>query len=226
MLSKILAALSLAVAAALAVPAAAVAEDYPPTIPPTVGVQPTLAGSTVVPECSADVPWITYRIVLTEPGIKATSRSASLVISSGSNSTTIPLGEIPASGVLEGEVLWPGAEVGPDGRGAGWPGWALVDGEWVETDGNFRWTRGDITATIVVNPELPVALSYPQATPDCATGPAGHTSTPVGGSPLAGTGVDPALWAFGAGAIVLLLVGGGIVAIGRRRSRPGGTAKS
>ncbi|QEO16110.1 cell wall protein [Agromyces intestinalis] len=184
----------------------------------------TLAGSTVSPSCEADVPWIDYRVVLTDPDSQATSHEATLVLSGGGNTHSIPLGTIGSDGVLTGRVLWPGASIGADGRGDGWPGWAFVDGEWVETDGNFAWTRQEIQAEITVNPEIPVALSYPPATPLCLVAPPAEAS-PAGGDAasatdpgLASTGFDGAAWiGIGAGALGLIAVGGIALAIARRR---------
>ena len=163
---------------------------------------PSLSGSTVAPLCSADVPWIDYNVVLTHPSNSATSHTAYLVLSGGGNTERIRLGDL-VGGTLSGRVLWPGASVGSDGRGNGWPGWTFTNGEWVETTGNFAWTRGDITATIEVNPTLPVALSYPPSTPQCLTSPAGVSTTALaagaagGGLPATGgdsAAVVPLVW--------------------------------
>ncbi|UOE43800.1 cell wall protein [Agromyces larvae] len=218
MFPRLFAALAVVCATLLAAPAAANAEDYVPGAPE----DPTLAGSTVSPACEADVPWIQFRVVLTDPESLSTSRDATLVLSDGSNTHTVPLGTIGPSGVLEGRVLWPGASVGPDGRGDGWPGWAFVGGEWVETDGNFAWTRGSIDARIEVNPSIPVALSYPPATPQCLTDPP-RESTPAGttATGIASTGFDGPMWAgVGIGAAGLIALGViGVVLARRRRVR-------
>ena len=150
--------------------------------------EPTLAGSFATGTCVADSPWITFDVKLDDPDQQSTGNTTSLVMTDGTNTHTVELGELKADGTLTGKKLWPGASVDADGNANGWPGWALVDGKWVETDGNFAWTRGAITAKLVVNPEVPVTISYPEATPSCATGP---TTTPgggEGGAPTDGTG--------------------------------------
>lgn len=203
----------------LGVSSAAAAATDSDSYAPSPPVTPSLSGSSVSPACSADVPWITYSVALNNPSNVATGHTARLVLSNGSDSVTIPLGEL-VDGRLSGTVLWPGASVGDDGGGNGWPGWEYTNGEWVETAGNFAWTRGEITATIEVNPTLSVPLSYPPSTPQCLTSPPGATVTTAGLS-LPSTGGDaaavlPFLW--GAGALVI--AGGTLLVVRRsRRSR-------
>lgn len=171
--------------------------------------EPTLEGSLATGECVADAPWINYDVTLTGETV---SKTVSLVITDGTNSTTLVLGDL-VNGHLSDKILWPGASVAADGvTPTGWPGWAFVNGQWVETDGNFAWTRGDITATLEVNPELEVALSYPPATPACAAAPpAGGGS----GNGLAETGFDgtPFAWT----AALLAAAGAGLLVLRRAR---------
>ena len=174
--------------------------DEPCEVDPT---EPTLAGSVATGTCVADSPWIAFDVKLTDPDGQSTGNTASLVMTDGTNTETIVLGDLE-NGSLKGEVLWPGASVDENGTANGWPGWALVDGKWIETDGNFAWTRGAITAKLVVNPEVPVTISYPEATPSCATGP---EATPPGGgngsADLASTGFAGTSIAIVAGIIVI-----------------------
>jgi len=192
-------ALTLGAIVALGAPAAAHAEpdDYTPTNPAT----PSLAGSTAVGACDGDVPWIAYDITLLDPNDEIPTDQATLEISDGENSATLALGTL-VNGQLSGRVLWPGASVDAAGNPTGWPGWAFENGAWVETEGNFGWTRGAITATIVVNPTLAVPLSYPPATPVCDANP------PRSGSAAA------SLPATGLSAAVVPLAVGGLVAAG------------
>lgn len=172
--------------------------------------EPTLEGSLATGECVANAPWINYNVKLDG---ETESKTVSLVITDGTNSETIVLGDL-VDGKLEGKILWPGASVAGDGvTPTGWPGWALVNGQWVETDGNFAWTRGDITATLEVNPELEVALSYPPATPDCAAVP--PTGGGSGNGALAATGFDgtPFAWT----AALLAAAGASLLVLRRMR---------
>ena len=170
---------------------------------------PSLAGSTVTGICRADAPWIVYDIVLTDADGQATGGSASLLFTDGQNSEIIELGTLDENGALQGTVLWPGASVAEDGvTPIGWPGWEQVDGEWVETDGNFAWTRDVTTATLVVNPDLEFAITYPVATSDCIAAPRpvvdqGGEGTALSGAGLASTGFAGTTIAIIAGIIVV-----------------------
>ena len=180
--------------------------------------QPTLAGTTIAPSCAADAPWIDYSVLLVDPQNLSTGHTATLVLSDGARSATLTLGTVTAGVPLTGRVLWPGASVGSDGRGNGWPGWAYVDGQWTTSDDNFGWTRGDITATVEVNPSLAVALSYPPSSPNCRTAPADIRAAAAAGAALPATGGDIALAAgVGVAGAGLIAMGGALV-VRRRRS--------
>ncbi|WP_281653315.1 LPXTG cell wall anchor domain-containing protein [Microbacterium aurum] len=184
---------------------------------PRTPQQPTLAGTTVAPSCSADAPWIEYSVLLVDPQNLSTDHTATLVLSDGTHSTTLTLGTVTAGVPLTGRVLWPGASVGADGRGNGWPGWAYVGGQWTASDDNFGWTRGAITATVEVNPSLAVALSYPPSSPACRTAPA-EIRAAAAGAALPATGGDIALAAgVGVAGAGLIAMGGALV-VRRRRS--------
>jgi hypothetical protein len=197
-------------------------EDYTPGLHSV----PSLDGTVVGSECIGDVPYIGYSVVLNDPDNQVTSHEASLIITGGGNTTTIALGTLDSSNRLTGRVLWPGASVDASGNATGWPGYEFVNGAWVQTSGNFAWTRGPITAVIQVNPELTVPLSYPPATAVCASPPSPSLSS-VSGSPasednpaLAATGstIDPAPLLLAGGALVV--VGGlAVILVARRAAR-------
>ncbi|MFF2370246.1 hypothetical protein, partial [Agromyces sp. NPDC058110] len=198
-------------------------------------IQPTLDGSVATGVCLADAPWIFYDVALTDPDHQSTGDVVSLVLSDGTNTETIELGEL-VDGKLSGKQLWPGASVAEDGvTPTGWPGWEqLADGTWQETDGNFAWTRTVTSATLVVNPEMSVELAYPPATPDCANGPTvvppggGDGDGGDGGVPLAntggGTGTGLASTGFAGTTIaivagIIVLAGAAFVVIARVRRK-------
>ncbi|WP_325483329.1 LPXTG cell wall anchor domain-containing protein [Microbacterium sp.] len=191
---------------------AANAVDEPYTPAPPSGA--TLAGSVVVSDCVGDVPWIRFSLSLDDPDNVATGNTATLVITNGTNNVSVPLGQL-VDGKLKGSVLWPGASVDSSGNPTGWPGWMQQNGEWVQTSGNFAWTRGGISAVVRVNPDLSVPLSYPRSSPECATGP---TFASISGNPadLAATGMNATAVpiALGVGGVLLI---GGIVLVARRR---------
>lgn len=214
---------------------AAEPDTYGPSDP---GQTPTLAGSLVVPVCSSNVPWITYNVVLNDPDGVSTTHAARLVLSNGSQTVTYALGEL-VDNKLSGRLLWPGASIGSDGNGNGWPGWTFSNGVWSETSGNFAWTRGNITAMLEVNPSITLPLHYPDSTAACMTAPgldAEHVETTTHGNvgsavagvaaatdpALATTGGDsaavvPLLWTAGA-----LVAGGGALLLVRRARRSRG----
>ncbi|GAA1964894.1 cell wall protein [Microbacterium deminutum] len=214
MLGKSLAAMVVAAFIAV-VPAAAYGDDE--SYAPSLHSEPSLDGSVVASQCIGDVPWISYSVVMTDPDNVATGHDPVLVISGGGNTTEIPLLTLDSSNQSHGKVLWPGASVDSAGKATGWPGWKFDNGRWVETDGNFAWTRGPITAVIRVNPELTVPLSYPPATAVCASPPA-PPKDPGKPAALASTGSTfnpiPALYVGGG----LIVLGGLTVLVVRRRA--------
>ncbi len=186
--------------------AAADGVDYVPDKPE----EPSLAGSWAQAQCLQSAPWIDFSVTLTDPDGQATSDTADLVISDGAHRVSLRLGTL-VSGRLSGAVLWPGASVDGQGRGDGWPGWVYEEGEWLETPGNFAWTRGDISAWIRVNPDLAVPLSYPEESAECA-GPAGVSA-------LAATGGTVSFVAPLAGIASAAVLAGVVVLVARRRRR-------
>lgn len=153
---------------------------------PEEPAEPTLEGSIVSTDCVADAPWITYDVRLTPADAELDDRTAELVLTDGTRTETITLGELGEDGTLTGRTLWPGAEVAEDGvTPIAWPGWErLDDGTWVETDENFAWTREGVTATLVVNPDLAVEnFAYPPPTSACANPPQ-DTETPGTPAPV------------------------------------------
>ncbi|GAA1846613.1 LPXTG cell wall anchor domain-containing protein [Microbacterium koreense] len=212
--------LTSAIAAALLISspfAAAAVEDnegYTPVTPSS----PSLAGSTVQADCQNDVPWISYNVQLVDPDAQVTSTTAYLVMTNGAQTHEIELGQLQDNR-LSGSILWPGASV-TDGVADGWPGWTRdAAGEWVETDGNFRWTRGDISASIRVNPELQVRLAYPEATADCYAGPRDEFELPLtdGGAQLPATGMDAVVLPAAIVGGVALVTGGALLFAYKRR---------
>jgi len=67
---------------------------------------------------------------------------------------------------LNGTMLWPGASATAPKQ---WPGWKqLADGTYVETTGNYAWTRNGVEVKFSVNPEYTTTVAYPPATSACA----------------------------------------------------------
>lgn len=145
--------------------------------PPT---EPTLEGTLFSPMCFADVPWIDYNIVLNDPDNQVAPGSLATITfydtdldEFGDPLNTLVLTDQPLGGH---EFLWPGADAINNGDGTwtanGWPGWALVDDEWVSVgEDNFGWTRNGVNIKVEVNPEITSSLSYPPATWECTDPP-------------------------------------------------------
>lgn len=186
--------------------------NYTPRTP----VQASLAGSTAVSECVGDVPWISFRVVLTDPDRVATHHQVRLVLTDGTHTYTRDLGALKDD-KLSGRILWPGAKTDKSGAGVAWPGWELVRGEQTQTGGNFGWTRGHITATLEVNPQLVVPLSYPAVTSGCATPSAVSSAAMVAPGILPVTGLNVAVVPIAIGGGVVLLIGAALLLARRLR---------
>jgi hypothetical protein len=135
---------------------------------------PSLEGTLFASQCVDDVPWIVYDVTLTDPDDVSTD--------DGTATFTFTAPGYPGETYVKtvdigsGKFLWPGATATDDGDGTwtatGWPGWALIDGEWVSIgDDNYGWTRDGVSVTIEVNPEMTVSLTYPPPTALCVAGP-------------------------------------------------------
>ncbi|QDZ16057.1 hypothetical protein [Humibacter ginsenosidimutans] len=210
--------------------------------------KPTLDGSAVTGKCLADAPWIFYDVVVDNPDhVALDSHDVTITMSDGKGDTwSKKLGTIDSSTEgagatadtteLSDKVLWPGASVAADGvTPTGWPGWTQnASGAWVETTGNFAWTRSVTSATLEVNPSLSVEVSYPPATPSCAAqppvtttdavstpSPDASTSAASSGTGLAETGSNLVFPLVAGGAIIVL--GGAALAFALIRRRKTGT---
>ncbi|QHT56873.1 peptidase [Cellulomonas sp. H30R-01] len=209
----------LVAAAALGVPAVAQAAVSPSQAPSAPTQQPSgpqygcegatdeygaplpcdLTVSVLTPICDNDVPKLRYAVV--PNGTPNTTVTITWINPTGP--------DVVQSGLpLSGTVLWPGAVVGADGKGADWPGWSqAADGSWVEGD-EFDWVRPSVSVNFAVNPEMTTTVAYPPSSPNCATNPPGEAVL-ASNQVLSATGSNtaPLLWA-GAG---LLVVGAGAV---------------
>ncbi|WP_147915722.1 hypothetical protein [Ruania zhangjianzhongii] len=186
-------------------------------------VQMYVISGSVTPVCEADAPYLGYDIQTNAPGATA---EITFVGDGGSETVTVPVGT--------GEVLWPGAVVGPDGAGIDWPGWDQdASGNWFENPDNpYAWARPDVEIAVTVNPTTePVTVAYPPGTPTCSTAPPPNdppASTPPPNEPppnagppassppaLAATGADDPAGPVGLAA-ALALMGATLVVFSRR----------
>lgn len=164
----------------------------------------------LTPVCDNDVPKLRYA-VQAEGSPNQTVTITWLNPSGGAN--------VVQSGLpLSGTVLWPGAVVGPDGKGADWPGWRqLADGTWVEGD-EFDWVRPDVQVLFQVNPEATMTVAYPPSSPQCLTDPTRTAVLAADDQVLSATGSESAPVFLGA--VLLVAVGSMIVALVAWRRRP------
>lgn len=143
--------------------------------------------------CRQGAPWLDYAV---EPqGTPDTTVTLVWGDPSGPNSVT------QANLPLSGSVLWPGAVVDAQGNATDWPGWHLVNGQWVQGD-DWNWVRPTVPVTFTVNPQATVTVTYPPETAPCADPPrsevlAAEDSTAV----LAATGTSDA------GPVMLVAIG-------------------
>ncbi|NNC11897.1 hypothetical protein HII28_08395 [Planctomonas sp. JC2975] len=205
-------------------------ESTPGSTPASCNTPATLSGSVVTGKCVANAPWIFYDIVVDNPDhVTLSGHDVIISMNDGKGNTwSETLGTISTategpgatenSLTLSGKTLWPGASVAADGvTPTGWPGWTQnAAGDWVETSGNFAWTRTITSATITVNPELSVAVSYPPATPSCNAGPPSD-GTSADANWLADTGSNVMFGVVAGGAILIL--GGSALAFALIRRR-------
>ena len=134
--------------------------------------------------CRQGAPWLDYAV---EPE-GTPNTTVTLVWGDPSGSHSFTQANLP----LSGSVLWPGAVVDSQGNATDWPGWSLVNGQWVQGD-EWNWVRPTVPVTFQVNPEATVTVTYPPEQAPCANPPrsavlAAEDSTAV----LAATGSSDA----------------------------------
>ncbi|OOG74684.1 gliding motility-associated C-terminal domain-containing protein, partial [Flavobacterium sp. A45] len=114
--------------------------------------------------CSNDVPYVSYSVVadnFTPTGLLTINwiDSSNRVVATQSNMQ------------LTGNVLWPGAVVDGNNNPTDWPGWLLVNGQWIQGVDGYELTRPAVTMEFVLNPSQSVTVNYPAATSGCAASP-------------------------------------------------------
>ena len=165
------------------------------------------------PVCDNNVPMLRYQVLA--EGTSNPTVTITWMNPSGAN-------VVAADQPLSGSVPWPGAVVGSDGQGVGWPGWIKqADGTWVK-GGPFGWTRPSVQVAFKVGTEATSTVSYPPSSPVCLTEPAG--SSVLGAEPNAAGAVpvsrqvvsasSQVLSATGSNTAPVLLLAGGLVLVG------------
>ncbi|WP_345147434.1 Ig-like domain-containing protein, partial [Flavobacterium ginsengiterrae] len=72
---------------------------------------------------------------------------------------------------LSGNVLWPGTVLNSNNKPIDWPGWVLVNGQWIEGNDGFELTRPAVTMQFSLNPTESVTVNYPAAASGCNAKP-------------------------------------------------------
>jgi len=134
----------------------------PATVSVTV-VAPTMT-ITANSYCDNNAPYVSYNVVadnFTPTGLLTINwiDSANNIVATQSN--------MP----LSGNVLWPGAVVDSNNKPTDWPGWTLVNGQWVQGNDGFELTRPAVTMQFTLNPTQSVVVNYPAAAAGCNARP-------------------------------------------------------
>lgn len=190
---------------------AAAADDlYPPPPEPTLEV-------TANAFCIGDVPYLSWEAE------HSTESAGSELDGSLTLSFLNPSGKdhVLKNQPLSGQILWPGAAADSEGKGTDWPGWKLVNGEWVEGD-EWDWVIPTADVEFTASPSVVLTVEYPLPSAICAGPPS--TPPPAGPDPeeeddglpdllgLTGSQLGGAL----AGVAGLLGLGAVLVAVRRR----------
>jgi hypothetical protein len=167
------------------------------TVPAAPG--PSTLDATVTSRCLADAPFVDYAVELDGAGraLGAAAPTVSAVWRDSAGRVVATWAGLAASGTL----LWPGASIGPDGRGNDWPGWVRTSGVWTPGSDGFELTRaGSTVALTMAGATATKAIAYPSASAACAARPAllaaGDSARTVPGRPVViptgvnDTGVD------------------------------------
>lgn len=174
--------------------------------------------------CESEVPYLAYEVALPE-GQETDEENPLTVTFLNPDGDDYVIDDLP----LDGRVLWPGAS---DTAPLQWPGWEQQDdGSYVETDGNYSWTREGVEVLFEVNPTYSTIVEYPEASTQCAN-PVGEggadvieqaVDTPSAPAEVADAGPELARTGATVGAVaavaVLLLGGGATLFWLRRRMR-------
>ncbi|HWM35459.1 MAG TPA: DUF5979 domain-containing protein [Pseudolysinimonas sp.] len=135
------------------------------------------------PQCVQDAPWLTYTVDAHNLDVAGHTMTVDWKDAAG---TVIHTDSVPitASGVVHGQLLWPGAEVDANGDGIAWPGWrAALPGEtpdWenlvLDPAAYGYGLRSGATVDIHINPSTTVSVTYPPASASCEETPVGRMS--------------------------------------------------
>src|SRR5690606_6630559 len=102
--------------------------------------------------CVDDVPYLDYTAVL--EGTDASELTVTWINPAGES-------VVLANQPLTGRLLWPGVELGADGKPTDYPGWVRnADGTWAQGDA-MSWVAGSVDVNFKANPEATATVQYP-----------------------------------------------------------------
>ncbi len=152
--------------------------------------------------CIGSVPYLGYAFTLPEGFVAPSATPLTITFVHPTDPTQ---NYSVANQPLSGAVLWPGASATAPLQ---WPGWVrLANGTYVETTGNYAWTRPAVTVLFEVNPSYQTTVNYPAESALCANPPANPNTLAVTG------GQDMGPWGIAGFAFVM----GGLALLYKRR---------
>lgn len=133
--------------------------------------------------CVADVPWLAYQIDARNVDSNLPVTFTWYADTDGDGTPDGPAIatqelDVTSTGgsVINGQILWPGAEVDEHGVGIAWPGWRTVLPGETPTFENIildptlpeAVLRDGALVVVDINPEASISTDYPEGTPACA----------------------------------------------------------
>jgi hypothetical protein len=114
--------------------------------------------------CIRDTPFLSYTIT----PVNFTPTSASMATITIRRFFDNSLVEVRNNQPLTDRFLWPGAVVDAQGNPIDWPGWELVNGQWIQVNDGLRpYLKFEVS----LNPVASTTANYPDPTPLCISDP-------------------------------------------------------
>ncbi|WP_433810950.1 Ig-like domain-containing protein [Flavobacterium johnsoniae] len=114
--------------------------------------------------CSNNRPYVSYDVAATN-FIPTESLTINWIDSSGN--IVLTQNNMP----LKGDILWPGTTVGNGIQQSDWPGWTLVNEQWIQTNDGYELTKPAVTMQFVLTTTQSVVVNYPAAVNGCNARP-------------------------------------------------------
>jgi hypothetical protein len=112
--------------------------------------------------CIKDTPYISYTVTAVN---FVPQNDVTITIRKFADNSLV---EVKTNQPFTGSFLYSGAVVDAQGNPIDWPGWELINDEWVQVDDGLR---PYLKVSFSVNPTAEVDVDYPPPTPFCLSGP-------------------------------------------------------